>query len=68
MVGMTTAAARHIIISDMISPPEGTKQLNGETSEYMLGIFRDYARCDAEYGKIIFTRVQQRRLISPWIG
>ena len=33
-------------IADMMSPPEGLKHLNGETSEEMLGTFRDYARCD----------------------
>ena len=30
----------------------------------MLGTFRDYDRRDKEYEQIIFTRVQQRRLIS----
>ena len=30
----------------------------------MLGTFRDYTWHDKEYGNIIFTRVQQRRLIS----
>ena len=30
----------------------------------MLGTFRDYAQCDKEDGNIIFTRVQQRSLIS----
>ena len=48
----------------MISPPEGLKHLNGETSEEMLGKFRDYARREKEDGNIIFTRVQKRRLIS----
>ena len=48
----------------MTSTPEGLKHLNGETSEEMLSTFRDYARCDKEYGKIIFTRFQQRRMIS----
>ena len=47
----------------MMSPPEGMKHLNGETSKEMLGAFRDYARRDKEDGKIIFTRVQQRRLV-----
>ena len=56
-------------ISDMMSPPEGLKHINGETPEENLGTFRDYARCDAEYGKIIFTRFQQTRLISlmDWV-
>ena len=39
------------------------KHLNGETLKEMLGTFRDCDRRDKEYGKIIFTRVQQRRLI-----
>ena len=50
-------------------PPEGMKQLNGETSEEMLGTSREYARRDAADGNIIFTRVQQMRLISfnDWV-
>ena len=53
----------------MKSSPEGLKHLNGETSKEMLGTFRDYARRDKEDGKIIFTRVQQSRLISlmDWV-
>ena len=41
--GMSTTTARNIIISDMMSPPEGLKHLNGETSKEMLGTFRGYA-------------------------
>ena len=44
--GMSTTTVRNRIIADMMSPPEGLKQLTGETSEYMVGTFRDYARCD----------------------
>ena len=53
----------------MRSPPEGLKDLNGETSKEMTGTFRDYARREKEYGRIIFTRVQQRRLTSlmDWV-
>ena len=54
--GMTTAAARNRIISDMMSPPEGIKHLNGETLEEMLVPFRYYARRDAADRNIIFTR------------
>ena len=61
--GMSTTTARNRIIADMMSPPEGLKHLNGETSEEMLGTFRYYARRDKEDENIIFTRVQQRRLI-----
>ena len=66
---ISTTAARNRIIADMMSPPEGLKHLNGETSEEMLVTFRDYARRDKEDGKIIFTRVQQRRLVSlmDWV-
>ena len=54
----------------MMSPPEGLKHLNGKTSEEMLGTFRDYARRDKEDVNIIFTRVQQSRLISlmDWVN
>ena len=62
--GISTTPARNRIIADMMSPPEGLKHLNGETSKEMLGTFRDYARREKEDGKIIFTRVQQRRLTS----
>ena len=67
--GMSTTTARNIIIADMMSPPEGLKHLNGETSKEMTGTFRDYARREKEYGKIIFTRVQQKKLISlmDWV-
>ena len=61
--GMSTTTAINRIIADMMSPPEGLKHLNGETPEEMLGTFRDYAWRDKEDGNIIFTRVQQRRLI-----
>ena len=46
-----------------MSPPEGIKLLNGETSKEMLGTWRDYHGSDKEDRKNIFTRVQQRRLI-----
>ena len=62
--GMSTRTTRNRIIADMMSPPEGLKHLNGETSKELLGTFRDYACHDKEYRKIIFNRVQQRRLIS----
>ena len=66
---ISTTTVRNIIISDMMSPLEGLKHLNDEISEEMLGTFRDYYRRDKEYGNIIFTRVQQRNLISlmDWV-
>ena len=53
----------------MMSPPEGLKHLSGDTSKEILGTLREYARCDKEDGKIIFTRVQQKSLISliDWV-
>ena len=68
-LGMSTTTARNRIIADMMSPPEGLKHLNGETSKEMLGTFREYARRDKEYGKIILTRFQKRRLIPlmDWV-
>ena len=60
---MSTTNSRNRIIADMMSPPEGLKHLNGETSEEMLGTFRDYARHGKDDGKIIFTRFQQRRFV-----
>ena len=69
LFGMSTTTTRNRIIADMMSSPEGLKHLNGESSEEMLGTFRNYARRDKEDGKIIFTIVQQRRLISlmDWV-
>ena len=55
---ISTTTSRNRIIDDMMSPLEGLKHINGETSEEMLGTFKDYARRDKEYGNIIFTRVQ----------
>ena len=67
--GMSTTTARNRIIADMMIPIEGLKHLNGETSEEMLGTFREYARRDKKVGRIIFTRVQQSKLISlmDWV-
>ena len=49
---MSTTTERNRIIVDMMSPPEGLKHLNGETSKEMLGTFRNYACCDKEDGRI----------------
>ena len=67
---MSTITARNRIIADMMSPPEGLIHLNGETSEELLGTFRDCACHDKEDGNIIFTRVQYRMLISfmDWVN
>ena len=46
---ISTTTVRNIIISDMMSPLEGLKHLNVETSEEIVGAFRDYACRDNEY-------------------
>ena len=53
----------------MMSPPDRLKHLNGETSKEMFGTFREYDWRDKEDVNIIFTRVQQLRLISlmDWV-
>ena len=56
LCGISATTARNRIIADMMSPPEGLKHLNGETSKEMLGTFRDYARREKEDGKNILTR------------
>ena len=67
--GISTTTTRKRIIDDMTSPTVGLKQHNSETSEEMLGTFMDQACHDAVDENIIFTRVQQRRLISlmDWV-
>ena len=52
-----------------MSPTEGLKHLHGKASEEMLGSFRDYAHRATGDVNIIFTRVQQSRLISlmDWV-
>ena len=50
--GMSTTTARNIIISDIMSPSEGLKHLNGETSKEMLGTFKDYSWRDKKDGKV----------------
>ena len=44
--GMSTTTSRNRIIADVMILPEGLKHLNGETSEEILGTFRDYDRRD----------------------
>ena len=61
--GISTTTARNIIITDIMSPTEGLKHINGETPEEILGTFREYDRRYKEDRYIVFTRVQKRRLI-----
>ena len=52
-----------------MSPPEGLTHLDDETDEGMMLTFRDFGRRDANDGRIIFSQVQQKRLISlmDWV-
>jgi hypothetical protein len=67
--GISTVNQRARIIAEMISAPEGLKHFNDETTEGMVSTFRDYSRRDAEDGKIVFTRVEHKRIISlkDWV-
>ena len=40
--GISTTTAISGIIADILSSPEGVKQLNGDISNKMLGTLRDY--------------------------
>ena len=43
---ISTTTAGNRIIDNMMIPPKGLKHLNGETSEEILGTFRDYDRSE----------------------
>ena len=46
------------------------RHLNDEATKGMIATFRDYGRRDIADGKIIFNRVQQKRMISlkDWVN
>ena len=48
---------------------EGMRHLNDESTKVMIATFRDYGCRDVADGKIIFNRVQQKRMISlkDWV-
>ena len=60
--GITTNANKNTIVAELLSPPEGLGHLSDETEEGMIATFRDFGRRDANDGKIIFSRVQQKRI------
>ena len=62
--GISVAAQRTRITSDLLSEPEGLGHFYNESTEELLSTFRDYGRRDAADGKIIFARVQQKILIA----
>ena len=62
--GITTNANKNTIVAELLSPPEGLGHLNNETKEGMIATFCYFGRRDANDGKIIFSRVQQKRITS----
>ena len=62
--GIIISAQRTRIMNKLLIFPEGMCHLNDESNEGMIATFRDYGRRDVAYGKIIFNRVQQKRMIS----
>lgn len=67
--GVTVAAQKNRIIAEMLSAPEGLEHFNNETTEGLIATFRDYGRRADGDGKIVFSRVQQKRIISlkDWV-
>ena len=56
-------------MNELLIYPEGVRHLNDESTEGMVATFRDYGRRDVADEKIIFNRVQQKRMISlnDWV-
>jgi hypothetical protein len=67
--GISTARNCNRIIADMNSAPEGLDHLNDESTEGLMSMYRDYTKRTVADGKIIFTRIQQRRIIAlkDWV-
>ena len=63
------AANLNRIISDMLSVPEELEDLNQETTDGLMSMYREYAKISVTDRKIIFTRIQQRRVIAlkDWV-
>ena len=60
---------KNTIAAELLSSTEGLGYLNDETEEGMIATFRDFGRRDANNGRIIFSRVQQKRITSlmDWV-
>ena len=67
--GITITAQRNRIMNKLLIAPEGMRHLNDESTKGMIATFRDYGRRDVADGKIMFNRVQQKRMISlkDWV-
>ena len=62
--GFTTDATRKRVIEDIIPPPENLKHLVHESADDIQATFREYGRHSTSDGKLIVTRVQQKRIIA----
>ena len=67
--GITIWAQRTRIVNELLIAPEGMRHLNDESTKGMIATFWDYSIRDVAYGKIIFNRVQKKRMISlkDWV-
>ena len=56
-------------MNKLLISPESMRHLNDESAEGMIATFQDYGHRDVAYGKIIFNRVQQKRIIllKDWV-
>ena len=56
-------------MNELLIAPEGMRHLNDKLTKVMIATFRDYGRRDIADGKIIFNRVQHKRMISlkDWV-
>ena len=56
-------------MNKLLISPKGMLHLNDESTKGMIATFRYYGRRDVAYGKKIFNRVQQKRMISlkDWV-
>ena len=61
--GITIASQRTRIMNKLLIALEVIRHLNDESIEGMIATFRDYGCIDVVDGKIIFNRVQQKRMI-----
>ena len=50
-------------MNELLISQYGMRHLNDESTKGMIATFRDYGRRDIADGKIIFNRVQQKRMI-----
>ena len=67
--GITISTQSTSIMNKLLISLEGMRHLNDELTKGMIVTFQDYGRRDVADRKIIFNRVQQKRMISlkDWV-